>query len=44
LAKPRTAVDASAAGGVSLKDFHSRALDLGGVGLDVLKTALVGQA
>ncbi|OBI77661.1 DUF885 domain-containing protein [Mycobacterium sp. E740] len=26
--------------GVSLKDFHSRALDLGGLPLDVLKTAL----
>lgn len=30
--------------GVSLKDFHSRALDLGGLGLDVLKTALLGHA
>jgi uncharacterized protein (DUF885 family) len=29
--------------GVSLKDFHSRALDLGGVGLDVLKTTMAGQ-
>jgi uncharacterized protein (DUF885 family) len=29
--------------GVSLKDFHDRALDFGGLGLDVLKTALLGQ-
>lgn len=27
--------------GVSLRDFHSRALDLGGLGLDVLRSALV---
>ena len=28
--------------GVSLKEFHSRALDLGGLPLDVLRSALVG--
>jgi hypothetical protein len=27
--------------GVSLKEFHSRALDLGGLGLDVLRSALL---
>ncbi|MDA2891082.1 DUF885 domain-containing protein [Mycolicibacterium sp. BiH015] len=32
--------DESLARGVSLKDFHSRALDLGGLPLDVLRTAL----
>jgi uncharacterized protein (DUF885 family) len=26
----------------SMKEFHKRALDLGGVGLDTLRTALVG--
>jgi uncharacterized protein (DUF885 family) len=34
--------ESMAARGVSLKEFHSRALDLGGLGLDVLKTALLG--
>lgn len=33
--------DDSLARGVSLKDFHSRALDLGGLPLDVLRSALV---
>jgi uncharacterized protein (DUF885 family) len=28
--------------GVSLKEFHSRALDLGGLPLDVLRSALLG--
>ncbi|WP_024447352.1 DUF885 domain-containing protein [Mycolicibacterium iranicum] len=32
--------DESLARGVSLKDFHSRALDLGGLPLDVLRSAL----
>ena len=36
--------DETLAGGMSLKDFHNRALDLGGLGLDVLKTALLGPA
>ncbi|MET0900480.1 MAG: DUF885 domain-containing protein [Mycobacterium sp.] len=31
------------AGGLSLKEFHSRALDLGGLPLDVLKSALSGE-
>jgi uncharacterized protein (DUF885 family) len=35
--------EATLARGVGLKDFHSRALDLGGLGLDVLKTALAEQ-
>ena len=34
--------DDMAARGVSSKDFHSRALDLGGLGLDVLRWALLG--
>jgi uncharacterized protein (DUF885 family) len=35
--------DQMIARGESLKDFHSRALDLGGLGLDVLKTALLAE-
>jgi uncharacterized protein (DUF885 family) len=31
------------AGSVPLKDFHSRALDLGGLPLDVLRSALLGE-
>lgn len=34
--------DAVLARGVSLKEFHSQALDLGGLGLDVLRSALLG--
>jgi uncharacterized protein (DUF885 family) len=33
--------DATIARGVSLREFHSRALDLGGLGLDVLSAALL---
>jgi uncharacterized protein (DUF885 family) len=28
---------------MTLKDFHSRALDLGGLPLDVLRSALIGE-
>ena len=35
--------DTMLARSVPLKDFHSRALDLGGVPLDVLRSALVGE-
>ncbi|AFM17115.1 hypothetical protein Mycch_2340 [Mycolicibacterium chubuense NBB4] len=35
--------DEVTARGVSLKDFHSRALDLGGLPLDVLRSAVLGR-
>jgi len=39
----RAEVQAREGGAFDLKDFHRRALDIGGVGLDVLRAAVLGQ-
>lgn len=39
----RPAVRTREGGGFELKSFHRRALDLGSVGLDVLRSAVLGE-